>query len=755
MGGGRVIRRIGIVGAGSMGGAIAGLAASAGLEVVLLDVRGEDDPSAPARRGLERAIASRAFLDPEAVRRVTVGNIDDHLALLADCDWILEAIVEDSEIKRDLFQALVPIAREDTIITTNTSTFTLGSLLPRDAVAVRDRFFATHFFNPPRALLLVEVACLPEANRRRFDRFVRFLERRLGRRALVVRDTPGFVANRFGIYALVLAIRHTGELGLTVEEVDALTGPLLGRPRSATFRTIDLTGLDILVLGTGSLRASTGDDYTLPAWVERLYAAGHLGDKTGGGFYRREGEQQLALESGSGDYRPYRDPAIPGLAELLGQSFPQRLRGAIQLPDPYGAYVRTLLGGTYRYVLERTPEVAPDLPTVDRALEWGFGWAAGPFRQMDALGLDLVHELVTNAGGDEPELLSRARRHGGFYVADGVLDLAGDTVVPLSSLPTARRTNQANAWSTLDRHGRHELADGVVALLLRDIGELPPMIEAATREVAPQALVLVPRLDGLGYPYEQVLQHAEAGEWQALDELLSRVQGAFTAIAGLGVPLVVLLDGTARGAATTLALWADRTVAYVTSTLGFPEVAAGLLPFGALTGVLSRRTGDAVRVGGNAASARQATLSTVEPAMPPWPALAASASIESAPGARRLGVLTLGDVITLDRDGMLEIAGTLASALAGSVLARPTSLPELAPALRESLITESTTLVERAGLPSHLAEIWGQLVAQLGNGAAPEDALAREREAWARLLRASEARERLRMVLQQASAGRR
>src|SRR5690606_20913154 len=191
-----------------------------------------------------------------------------------------------------------------------------------------------------------------------------------------------FVANRFGIYSLALAIRLTGEIGLTVEEVDTLTGPLLGRPRSATFRTIDLTGLDILVLGTGSLHESTGDDYSLPPWVRRLFDEGHLGDKTGGGFFRRDGDRQFSLDVETGTYRPYREPEIPGLAEVHSQPFPERLRAAIRLPDPYGAYVRALLGGTYRYVLEKTPDVAVDLPAVDRALEWGFGWAAGPYRQM-------------------------------------------------------------------------------------------------------------------------------------------------------------------------------------------------------------------------------------------------------------------------------------------------------------------------------------------------------------------------------------
>lgn len=748
-----MIRRVGIVGAGSMGSAIAGLVASAGLEVVLLDVRGDDEPNAPARRGLERAVSNRAFLDPDAVGRVTVGNTDEHLSLLADCDWILEAIVEDREVKRAFFRSLVDVVRSDALITTNTSTFALASLLPDEAVSWRERVFATHFFNPPRALLLTEVVCLPEADRARFDWFVRFLERRLGRRALVVRDSPGFVANRFGIYSLALAIRLTGDLGLTVEEVDALTGPLLGRPRSATFRTIDLTGLDILVLGTGSLRESTGDDYSLPPWVRRLFDDGHLGDKTGGGFFRRDGDRQLTLDIETGTYRPHREPAIPDLAEVLSQPFPERLRAAIRLPDPYGAYIRALLGGTYRYVLEKTPHVAVDLPAVDRALEWGFGWAAGPYRQMSTLGHDLVAELVASADQGEPDLLARARRHGGFYPDGGVLDIASDDVIPLDVVPTAGRDRQARAWAELERRGVHDLGDGVVTVRVPGIDQLPELIASATRETWPQALAFVPRLDGLGYPYGRMLELAEAGDWHGVEDVLAGVRRGILALAESGIPFVVVLDGQMHGAATTVALWADRTVSYVTSVLGFPELAAGVVPLGVVTGVLAcRGIGPGISAGGATTGADRLAS---EPIGLQWFSPAQAMSIPSAARAQRLGVLAPGDVVSLDRDGLLETARAVGSTLVSSVRARPVSLPALGEQGEASLRALVAEIAEHASISPATREAWEQAVAQIARGVTIAEALAHEGEAWSRALRDGEVRARLQAVVREATARRR
>lgn len=749
-----MIRRVGIVGAGSMGGAIAGLVASAGLEVVLLDVRGDDEPNAPAQRGLERAVSNRAFLDPDAVGRVTVGNTDEHLSLLADCDWILEAIVEDRETKRAFFRSLIDVVGSDTLITTNTSTFALASLFPEEAASWRERFFATHFFNPPRALLLTEVACLPEADRARFDWFVRFLERRLGRRALVVRDSPGFVANRFGIYSLALAIRLTGEIGLTVEEVDTLTGPLLGRPRSATFRTIDLTGLDILVLGTGSLQESTGDDYSLPPWVRRLFDEGHLGDKTGGGFFRRDGDRQLSLDVETGTYRPYREPEIPGLAEVHSQPFPERLRAAIRLPDPYGAYVRALLGGTYRYVLEKTPDVAVDLPAVDRALEWGFGWAAGPYRQMSALGPDLVAELIASADHGEPALLTRARKHGGFYPEGGVLEIARDDVIPLDAVSTAGRDRQARVWAELERRGVYDLGDGVVAVRVSAIDQLPELIDSATRATWPQALALVPRLEGLGYPYGRMLELAEAGDWQGVEDVIAGVRRGILALAESGIPFVVVLDGQVRGAATTCALWADRTVAYVTSVLGFPELAAGVPPLGSVTGLLVR----GVTIPGIPAAEGATTgedRPTSESVGLQWFSPAQAVSIPSAARAQRLGVLSPGDVVSLDRDGLLETARAVGATLASSVRARPVKLPALGEGGQTSLRTLVTEITAQANLPPATREAWEQVVTHLAGGVSIAEALAHEGEAWTRALRDGEVRARLQTVVREATARRR
>ncbi|MCX7623701.1 MAG: 3-hydroxyacyl-CoA dehydrogenase NAD-binding domain-containing protein [Thermomicrobium sp.] len=722
-----MIAKVGVLGAGSMGAAVAALAASAGLDVVLLDVKGQDDPAGPARRGLERAAKQRAFLDPSAVERVRVGNVDDDLGLLADCDWVLEAIIENREAKRELFQRLAAVLPPRTIVTTNTSTFTLHELLPEELASWRERFYATHFFNPPRALLLCEVTAFPEGETERFRGFVRFLEQRLGRRVLLVRDTPGFVANRFGIYALVHAVRLTGELGLAPEDVDALTGPLLGRPRSATFRTIDLTGLDILVLGTRSLQESTGDDYAVPDWILDLYGANRLGDKTGAGIFRREGDQQLTYDPVQRADRPSRSPAIPGLDELLRQPFPQRLLGALELPSPYGDYVRQLLGRTFGYVLARTTDAARDIASVDRALEWGFGWAAGPYAQMQFLGTARVRALLAEASRPVPELLDLAERRGGFFVDGHVLDPATGELVPEEQLPSTRRTQQIRAREALDREGFRELGDGVLAVRVRSLASLAESLERAL-ERAPSALVLVPALEGLGYPFGELLELAEAGNWSELENRLEGIQAAIQAIARAPVPVVTALDGEARGAATTLALWSDATVAYLTAATGFPGATAGLLPLGAATALRLR------------SEARERSLAApVRAELGTARALSALLAAERVDSAARAGSLGLfGDVwlATIDRDGLLDAAAGLARSLARSVPARPFAVREALAEAGETLAV-GPKLAELEPAPRLVAEA---VARALRRGGTLEELLAGERSAVVEVLQRAELR---------------
>jgi len=737
-----VIRRIGVVGAGSMGAAVAALAASAGLDVVLLDVKGQDDPAGPARRGLQRAVQQRAFLNPSAIDRVRVGNVEDDLAWLTECDWVLEAIIENRDAKRDLFRRLDAVLSPETIVTTNTSTFTLAQLLPAELGAWRERFFVTHFFNPPRALLLCEVTAFPEGETARFATFVRFLEQRLGRRVLLVRDTPGFVANRFGIYALVHAVRLTSELRLAPEDVDALTGPLLGRPRSATFRTIDLTGLDILVLGTRSLQESTGDDYAVPDWILDLYQAGRLGDKTGGGIFRREGEQQLTYDPLQRADRPFRAAVIPGLEELLRQPFPQRLLGALELPSPYGDYVRQLLGRTFGYVLQRTTDAARDIASVDRALEWGFGWAAGPYAQMDFLGPQRVRALLAEAGVPAGELLTLAERRGGFFLDSQVLDPASGELVPEERLPSTRRTRQIRMREALEREGVRDLGDGVLALRIRSLETLPRALEEALARW-PSALVLVPALDSFGYPYSELLQLAESGDQAGLEERLRVLQAALHALTRVPIPVVAALDGEARGAGTTLALWSDATVSYLTTPLGYPGAAAGLVPLGALVAL---RVRSEVR-----ASTLAAPLRAELGAASALTTLLAAERVDSAQLAGTLGLLGDRWLVTVDRDGLLETAADLARALAHGVPVRPLAWHETF-AEAGQMTTAGPSLAELDPTARSVVEALARALRSAGT---LEELLRAERAAVVELLSQPALREKAAATLQALSAPRR
>lgn len=752
-----MIRRVGVVGAGSMGAAIAALAASAGLDVVLLDVKStaSDDPDAAARGGLERALRQRAFLDPAAVHRVRVGNVEDDLAALKDCDWVVEAIIEDRDAKRTLFRSLAQVLTPRTLVTSNTSTFTLRELVPPEGVPFQSSFFATHFFNPPRALLLTEITHLPGADTSRFQMLGRFLQVRLGRRVLAVKDSPGFVANRFGIYALVQAIRLTREVGLSLEEVDALTGPLLGRPRSATFRTVDLTGLDILVLGTRSLGQSTGDGYDLPEWVLQLYREGRLGDKANGGFFRREGDATWTYDPERGDYRPYRQAQIPGLDALERQPFPERLRRALELPDPYGTYVRRLLGATYRYVLARTADVAHDLVAVDRALEWGFGWTMGPYRQMDHLGWTTVEQLVAEAGGAASPLWTAARQQGGFYVGPSVVGVDGQGLVPAERLGSSLRDRQIRRKERLDQGGVEDLGDGIVAAGVPSLDALPAALETAVARHGALAVVLWPRFQPLGYPYPDILQLAHEGAWDRLDQLLRGLQEQILSVRTAGVPVVVVLDGDARGAATTLALWSDGVVAYVRSSMGFPGAAQGLLPLGAVTGLWRQVAGTASRLLAPGAESAEEGAILQGAAARTVRGLLEAEGWDTAADAWRAGILSPGDAVSLDRDGLVDVATARARTLMSGT---PSQVPTADMAARASGPAEAPAQAPVAGGPTHpespVARVLAGVMGALGPSemTAPGDrGVEREREEWLRLLGVPEIRQQAAAALQAVS----
>lgn len=576
------IEKVGVIGAGSMGSAIAALAASYGLEVVLLDIKGEaNDPSRVARLGIEQALTRGDFFVPEAINNIRVGNLDEHFDLLSTCDWIIEAVVEDATIKRELFLNLKAVLKPGAYISTNTSTFTLKQLLPSGLDEWTPRFYATHFFNPPRRHILCELTNLVGERDKFLDAFSTFLSRDLGRRVLVVKDTPGFVANRLGIYSWVRAIRLGDELGLTPEEVDALTGPAIGRPRSATFKTIDFTGLDILVLGVKNLREATGDDFVLPSWIEHLFRQGKLGRKSGAGIFRFEKGVAFTFDPHAREYRPFLEPEIPGLKEALSRPFPERIWFLLELPNVYGYFLRRLLADTFAYVLTVTPEISPDIVTVDKALEWGFGWSMGPYAQMDYLGLAKVKTLLEESGhGSAIEVLERAIRHGRFFGENKFLDLKAGGFIPSHVSPNAATVRYVELRRALDEAGVVKGPEEVWLIRVGSVERAVEQIRKIEQEQQPAALVLVLSIDPK-YPYGQLLDAAEKGDEDEIQRILGVTGDLLLTLARLRMPMIAVLDTDLSGLNTTVGLIADVVMAPVQIFVSPEEPKDRIPPFGA------------------------------------------------------------------------------------------------------------------------------------------------------------------------------
>ncbi|MFI5312349.1 MAG: 3-hydroxyacyl-CoA dehydrogenase family protein, partial [Gemmatimonadales bacterium] len=408
------ITKVGIIGAGVMGHGIAALAASTGIPVVLLDIPGNDDPdspdrSGPAKKGLEKAIKGKpaAFLDAERSGLVTVGNTADHLKLLADCDWICEVIIEQAKPKQELFAKLETIA-PNAIVTSNTSGIQMSVLLEGRSDAFKQRFCGTHYFNPPRYMHLLEIIPTPHTAPETLDAIRRLQERILGKGIVIAKDVPGFIANRLGIAGWAVTMRLMQEFDLTIDEVDTLTGPLIGRARSATFRTGDLSGLDVLAHVTEGLSKATGEDFSMPAWVGELVKSGRLGDKTGAGFFKKVGKEINTLDWKTLEYKPQRKLSTPTIEEILKLPVRERVRKARAIRGKHGDFLRKLLVETAHYCATKTPELAYDIASVDRALEWGYGWEIGPFKVMDALHLAWLRTEFESAGKPEPELFKDA-----------------------------------------------------------------------------------------------------------------------------------------------------------------------------------------------------------------------------------------------------------------------------------------------------------------------------------------------------------
>src|SRR6266581_4227964 len=413
------IHRVAVLGAGTMGARIAAHFANAGVPSYLLDIVPNADGAARnkiAAAGLEAAKKSKpaVFFEPSLARLVTVGNFEDDLKRLAEVDWIIEAVVGNLEIKRGLLKKVEAVRRPGTIITTNTSGLPVQKIAEGFSDDFRRSWFGTHFFNPPRYRRLLEIIPTPESDRAAIDAVANFCDLRLGKGIVNAKDTPNFIANRIGTFSVMNVMRVMQEMDLSIEEVDALTGAAIGWPKSATFRTIDLVGLDILGHVVANMTENIRDersDLKLPDFFKKMLERNWLGDKTRAGFYKKStaadaGDERLGLDWKTLEYRPRQRAKFPAL-ELAKNvdDTGQRLRMLLGLDAPAGQkkdkaaeFLWKALADLWNYSANRVGEISDSIVEIDHALRLGFNWELGPFELWDAAGVEATVERMRQEG---------------------------------------------------------------------------------------------------------------------------------------------------------------------------------------------------------------------------------------------------------------------------------------------------------------------------------------------------------------------
>ncbi|MDA1093183.1 MAG: 3-hydroxyacyl-CoA dehydrogenase NAD-binding domain-containing protein [Acidobacteria bacterium] len=657
----RPIRSVAVLGAGTMGAQIAAHVANAGLPVVLLDL----DATA-AGTGLKRAASLKPdpFFTKEARALVTLGGFHTDLAAIADADWIIEVVIERLDAKQALLERVEAHRRADAIVTSNTSGIPIGTIAEGRSEGFRRHWAGTHFFNPPRYLRLVEIIPTPETDPAVVATLSDFVDRRLGKGVVVAKDTPNFIANRIGLFGVMRVLEQLETGQYTIEQIDALTGPLVGRPKSATFRTMDIAGIDILTHVATNLaeRLESAEErsaFVVPALVQKLVERGWIGEKAGQGFYKNErgpqGSHILTLDPATMEYRPQQSSRLPGVDAARTIEDPAaRLRALFGARDSVGSFMRATLGQTLLYAAEVAPQIAHRPDDVDRAMRWGFGWDQGPFELLDVLGVD----TVLAADGRE-DLTPDARRWASLQpTTDGTARRFRSSPLPpagpgLQLLDLAKRDGavvKRTAGASLV-----DLGDGVLAVefhsKLNTIGsDTVQMLTGGVVEAAERFAGLVVGNDApnfcAGANLMLVLLEAQEGNWDEIDLMVRGFQRAILGLRYSPVPVVVAPAGLTLGGGCEMVLHGDRVQAAAESYMGQVEVGVGLIPAGCGTKELTMRAIDATVRGTDPLPRLQHAFELIG-----FGTVSTSAS-----HAKQLGLMRDVDGITMNRERLMSDA---------------------------------------------------------------------------------------------------
>lgn len=689
----RNIKKVAVLGSGVMGSRIAAHFANIGCEVLLLDIVPKEVPEELKSKGatletpaVRNSIVNKAFesavkskpaplYHKEFADRVTLGNFDDDMEKIADCDWTIEVVVENLDIKKKVFEQVEKYRKPGTLITTNTSGIPIHLMLDGRSEDFQKHFCGTHFFNPPRYLKLLEIIPTPKTDQGIVDFLMHYGDLFLGKTTVLCKDTPAFIANRVGIYAILKVVDTMQKMGLTIDEVDKLTGPVIGRPKSATFRTSDVVGLDTLIKVADNLYKALPDDeqreiFNLPDVVRTMEENKWLGDKTGQGFYKKtkddKGKTQiLTLDLESMEYKPKQKAKFATLEQTKAiDNVKDRFKVLFGGKDKAGEFYRDSFYGLFQYVSYRIPEISDELYRIDDAVEAGFGWNVGPFKTWDAAGLKKTTEKMEEAGYKPNKWVYDLIEKGNdaFYkVENGVrkyYDIPTGAYKPVPGqgeliiLENLRKNNivWSNSGATI-----FDLGDDVINVEFHTKmntlgGEVVEGINKAISmaEENYRGLVIGNQAEqfSAGANLGLVFMYAIEQEYDEIDFMIRHFQNSIMRARYSSVPVVVAPHGMTLGGGCELTMHADMVQAAAETYIGLVEVGVGLIPGGGGTKELTKRVSDSLEEGDVELNALQNAFMNI----------ATAKVATSAHEAKEMNILRPQDRISVNKDRQIADA---------------------------------------------------------------------------------------------------
>lgn len=624
----RHINKVAVIGSGIMGSGIACHFANIGVQVLLLDIVPNELNDAEKAKGLtleDKAVRDRIvnnglqsalksnpspIYKKEFADRITTGNLEDDIDNIADVDWVMEVVVERLDIKKQVFEKVEKHRKAGTLITSNTSGIPIKFMNEGRSEDFKKHFAVTHFFNPPRYLQLFEVVPGPDCKQDVVDFLMRYGEKFLGKTAVLAKDTPAFIGNRIGIFGIMSLFHQVKEMGLTVEEVDKLTGPVIGRPKSATFRTVDVVGLDTLVHVANGLYENCPEDeahnlFKLPDYIQTMMDNKWLGSKTGQGFYKKikgdDGKSEiLSLDLDSMDYRKKKKASFATLEQTKSISnVADRYKVLVNGKDKAGEFYRKNFSALFAYVQHRIPEISDELYRIDDAMKAGFGWKHGPFEIWDALGVEAGVKLMNDEGYEPTEWVTTMLENGksDFYkVKDGLryyYDIPKKDYIKIPGqeafIILEQLSESKTVWSNKEAAIQH-LGDGVLNVEFRSKmntlgGEVMQAINKGIdlAETEYDAVILGNEADNftVGANLGMVFMMAVEQEYDELNYSVKYFQDTVMRLRYSSCPTIVAPHGMTLGGGCELSLHADKVVAAAETYIGLVEFGVGIIPGGA------------------------------------------------------------------------------------------------------------------------------------------------------------------------------